>query len=89
MFPQTSARTRSVYGTTCWRRESCAYLQQILNESVLRNRSPNRVKTLRVFCNSLMNFCKCLRIDGTTALFLRFHTVWGPVAQQLAAAFPP
>jgi len=24
-----SARTRSVYGTTCWRRESCAYLQQI------------------------------------------------------------
>jgi hypothetical protein len=22
-------RTRSVYGTTCWRRESCAYLQQI------------------------------------------------------------
>ena len=29
MFPQASARTRSVYGTTCWRRESCAYLQQI------------------------------------------------------------
>ena len=28
MFPQASARTRSVYGTTCWRRESCAYLQQ-------------------------------------------------------------
>ena len=23
------SRTRSVYGTTCWRRESCAYLQQI------------------------------------------------------------
>jgi hypothetical protein len=30
MFPQASARTRSVYGTTCSRRESCAYLQHIL-----------------------------------------------------------
>jgi hypothetical protein len=29
MFPQASARIHSVYGTTCWRRESCAYLQQI------------------------------------------------------------
>src|SRR5580704_11384254 len=28
MFPQASARTRPVYGTTCSRRESCAYLQQ-------------------------------------------------------------
>ena len=36
MFPQASARTRSVYGTTCWRRESCAYLQQIRAEKVER-----------------------------------------------------
>jgi hypothetical protein len=36
MFPQASARTRSVYGTTCWRRESCAYLQQIRGPGVLR-----------------------------------------------------
>jgi hypothetical protein len=27
--PAASARTHSVYGTTCWRRESCAYPQQI------------------------------------------------------------
>jgi hypothetical protein len=27
--PASSAQTRSVYGTTCWHRESCAYLQQI------------------------------------------------------------
>ena len=26
MFPQALALTRSVYGTTCWRRESCTYL---------------------------------------------------------------
>jgi hypothetical protein len=29
MFPQALARTRSVYGITCWQREFCAYLQQI------------------------------------------------------------
>ena len=37
MFPQVSARTRSVYGTTCWRRESCAYPQQIRGLAVLRD----------------------------------------------------
>jgi Tn3 transposase DDE domain len=33
------------------------------------------VKTPRVFCKSLTNFCKCLKIDSTIALFLSFHTV--------------
>jgi hypothetical protein len=36
MFPQASAQTRSVYGTTCWRRESCTYLQQIRLDQVLQ-----------------------------------------------------
>ena len=37
MFPQASAQTRSVYGTTCWRRESCTYLQQIRLLEVLQH----------------------------------------------------
>jgi hypothetical protein len=41
MFPQASARTRSVYGTTCWRRESCAYLQRIPPGQLLRQHRNN------------------------------------------------
>jgi Predicted metal-binding integral membrane protein (DUF2182) len=36
---------------------------------------PDRVKTIRVFCKSLTNFCKYLKMDRTIALFLSFHTV--------------
>src|SRR5271165_6798124 len=45
MFPQASARTRSVYGTTCWRRESCTCLQQIPLRSGAKKNAASKTAT--------------------------------------------
>jgi hypothetical protein len=55
MFPQASARTRSVYGTTCSRRESCAYLQQIPMEDSVHSKALAMVSTFSIVSASNLN----------------------------------